>query len=223
MAPQIEHFSATHRVIAPDLSGHGRSDKSPTSYTIEGFADEIAWLSGHLGLARPLVVGHSMGGSIGLELAVRHPGVPAAIVILDSTVIPPPERRARMEALAPAFAGPAYKDAMRETLEAGFFSPWDDPARKARVVEAMTAVPQHVIAGAWQGLLKWDGAAATAACKVPALYVAASTSRTDLTRMRELCPPLVTAQVAGAGHFAQLEVPEQINAMLDRFFQIVRG
>jgi pimeloyl-ACP methyl ester carboxylesterase len=128
-----------------------------------------------------------------------------------------------MEALLAAFRAPGYREAMREALEAGFFQPWDDPERRARIVEAMTAAPQHVVAGAWQALVEWDGATATAACKVPALYVAAAAPRTDLARMRQLCPQLLTAQIVGAGHFVQLEVPEQVNAMLDRFLRITRA
>jgi pimeloyl-ACP methyl ester carboxylesterase len=223
MAPQIDHLASAHRVIAPDLSGHGRSDPSRQVYTMAGFADELAWLASHLGLNRPVVIGHSMGGGIALELAARHPDVPAAIAMLDSTIVVPAERHARMEALLPVFRAPGYRDAMREALETGFFQPWDDPERRARIVDAMTAAPQHVVAGAWQGILEWDGAAATAACKVPALYVAAAAPRTDLARMRQLCPPLLTAQIVGAGHFVQLEVPEQINAMLDRFLRITRA
>jgi len=223
MAPQIEHLARAHRVIAPDLSGHGRSDASAQLYTMRGFADELAWLASHLGLDRPVVIGHSMGGGIALELAARHPDVPAAIAMLDSTIVVSAERRARMEALLPAFRAPGYRDAMREALEAGFFQSWDDPERRAGIVEAMTAVPQHVVAGAWQGILEWDGAAATAACKVPALYVAAAALRSDLAGMRQLCPQLLTAQIVGAGHFVQLEVPEQVNAMLDRFLRIIRA
>jgi pimeloyl-ACP methyl ester carboxylesterase len=223
MAPQIEHLASAHRVIAPDLSGHGRSDPSRQVYTMRGFADELAWLASHLGLDRPVVIGHSMGGGIALELAARHPDVPAAIAMLDSTIVVPAERRARMEALLPAFRAPGYRDAMREALETGFFQPWDDPERRARIVDAMTAAPQHVVAGAWQAILEWEGAAAIAACTVPALYIAAAALRTDLSRMRQLCPPLLTAQIVGAGHFVQLEVPEQVNAMLDRFLQITRA
>jgi pimeloyl-ACP methyl ester carboxylesterase len=142
--------------------------------------------------------------------------------MLDSTVMPPPARRARMEALSPAFAGPDYREAMRQAIESGFFSPWDDPARKAQIVASMTSAPQHVVAGAWRGLLEWDGAAAIAACPVPVLYVAAWETRTDLDEMRRRCPALITAQVAAAGHFVQLEAPDQVNAMLDRFLAIVQ-
>ena len=220
MAPQQEHLARAHRVIAPDLSGHGQSDGA-ASYTISGFADEVARLAHRLGVERPLIVGHSMGGSVALELAVRHPGLPAAIAILDSTTIPPPARRARMEALSPELAGPGYREVMREVLEGGFFSPWDDPARRAQIVAAMTSAPQSVIAGAWRGILEWNGQAAMAACATPALYVAASEPRTDLAEMRRVCPTLMTAQVVGAGHFVQLEAPDQVNAMLDRFFAIV--
>lgn len=220
MARPLAHLARGHRVIAPDLSGHGQSDMA-SSYTIPEFADEVARLAQGLGVERPLVVGHSMGGSVALELAVRHPRLPAAIAILDSTIIPPPARRARMEALSSELAGPGYREAMRQTLEGGFFSPWDDPTRKAEIVAAMTSAPQSVIEGAWRGVLEWNGPAAMAACPVPALYVAASEPRTDLAEMRRVCPTLVTAQVAAAGHFVQIEAADQVNAMLDRFFAIV--
>ena len=39
--------------------------------------------------------------------------------------------------------------------------------------------------------------------------------------MRELCPTLLTGQTVGSGHFHQLEVPEQVNAMIDRFLVTV--
>ena len=221
MAPQLAHFARAHRVIAPDLSGHGQSDAAAT-YTIPAFADEVAHLAQRLGLKRPLIVGHSMGGSVALEVAGRHPSLPAALAILDSTIMPPPERRARMQALLPDLAGPGYRETMRQTLEGGFFSPWDDPVRRAHIVAAMTSAPQSVVEGAWRGILEWNGPAAMAACAVPVLYVAASDPRTDLAEMRRVCPALITAQVAGAGHFVQLEAPDQVNAMLDRFFDIAR-
>ncbi len=65
-----------------------------------------------------------------------------------------------------------------------------------------------------------DASASAAACKVPVGYIAAINPMTDLTQFRSLCPQLVTSQVMQAGHFAPLEEPDQINAMIERFLAI---
>jgi pimeloyl-ACP methyl ester carboxylesterase len=52
------------------------------------------------------------------------------------------------------------------------------------------------------------------------LVLAAADSLSDLTRLREVCPNVVTGQTVGAGHFHQLEVPEQITAMIERFLAV---
>lgn len=48
LAPQISHFSKSHRVIAVDLRGHGASDAPHQEYTLAGFADDLAALCRHL-------------------------------------------------------------------------------------------------------------------------------------------------------------------------------
>src|ERR1700676_2448666 len=73
-APQIEYFSRFHRVIAADLCGHGASDAPQRKYTVPEFADDLAWLCGELGVERAVLVGHSMGGLIALQLAETHQG-----------------------------------------------------------------------------------------------------------------------------------------------------
>ncbi len=160
-----------------------------------------------------------MGGIVSLELSARHPALPAAVVVLDSVTIPTAEGRARIERLLTEYRSPGYVEAVNASLP-GFFSPYDDPALNARIMAEMATVPQHVLAEAWAALCEWDGVAAVSACKVPLLYVAATTVRTDLARLRELCPHMLSAQVVGAGHFLQLDVPEQLNPMLDRFLAI---
>ncbi|HET7035992.1 MAG TPA: alpha/beta hydrolase, partial [Thermomicrobiaceae bacterium] len=93
VAPQAEHFRRTHRVVAVDLRGHGESDKPEQDYTMAQFADDLVWLCGQLSVVKPVVIGHSMGGVIAFELAARHPDLPAAVVALDSPIIPPQELR----------------------------------------------------------------------------------------------------------------------------------
>src|SRR5262245_37537999 len=86
--PQLEHFSRQHRVVAVDLRGHGQSDKPHQDYTAAGFADDLVWLCEQIGVRKPVVVGHSMGGNISLELAARYPDFPMGIVMVDSPILP---------------------------------------------------------------------------------------------------------------------------------------
>ena len=80
-APQIEKISRTHRVIAVDLRGHGESDKPLQDYTMEVFADDLAWLCAQLGVDQ-LSLGHSMGGLVALSCRCDA-SIPPAVVLLD--------------------------------------------------------------------------------------------------------------------------------------------
>src|SRR3982075_2427821 len=73
--PQIAHFGQTRRVVAVDLRGHGASDAPEQEYTIPGFADDIAWQCAQLGLQKPVVIGHSIGGAVVLALWGGDPGL----------------------------------------------------------------------------------------------------------------------------------------------------
>ncbi len=88
-APQFEHFRRKHRVLAVDLGGHGQSDKLHQHYTMEGFADDIAWMCEQLRIEKPVVIGHSMGGIVAFDLACRYPTLPSAFVMLDARVVSP--------------------------------------------------------------------------------------------------------------------------------------
>jgi pimeloyl-ACP methyl ester carboxylesterase len=80
---QLDAFAAQgYRVVAVDLPGYGKSDK-PASfpYTMEAMADAVRELVIALGLERPVLVGHSMGGQTALSYAIRYPEEPAALVL----------------------------------------------------------------------------------------------------------------------------------------------
>ena len=84
----------------------------------------------------------------------------------------------------------------------------------------MTSAPRHVFASAIEQAWSCDLAGAAAACKVPALYIQAAAPRPELELLGELCPQLVIGRTVGAGHFNMLEVPDQVNAMIERFLAV---
>ena len=70
---QIEDFSRTFRVIAPDTRGHGKSPRGTAPFTLPQFAEDLLEFLDRLGLERVDLLGFSDGGNIALLFALRHP------------------------------------------------------------------------------------------------------------------------------------------------------
>jgi pimeloyl-ACP methyl ester carboxylesterase len=80
----IPAFMASHRVIAPDLPGFGRSPMRSGEISIHGYAETVDALCGALGVDRAVVVGNSMGGFIGAELAISFPTHVTKLVLISA-------------------------------------------------------------------------------------------------------------------------------------------
>ena len=70
-----------HRLLVPDLPGHGGSEALPAVSGLEPFADRVAALAAREGMLPAPVVGHSLGGAVVLRLALRHPDAVSAVVL----------------------------------------------------------------------------------------------------------------------------------------------
>jgi pimeloyl-ACP methyl ester carboxylesterase len=220
--PQFEHFAKKgRRVVALDLRGHGLSDKPREPYTMQGFADDIAFICDHLGLGKVVAIGHSMGGIVAFDLASRYPELVSALIMLDAAIVLPPAARAVVPGLVAELSGPGYQQAISDFITKTLLLPTDDPKRKEWILSSMASAPQHVAVSAYRALGEYD-AAKTARVAAPSLYIAANEphARADMGRVRELLPALAFGQTVGSGHFCQLEVPDQVNAMIDRFLAI---
>ena len=79
-------LAGDHRVIVPDLPGHAESDKPATDYTPRFYAHAVRRLLDEVGVEQAVVLGNSLGGRVGLELALRSPGRVAALALLDPSM-----------------------------------------------------------------------------------------------------------------------------------------
>lgn len=75
-----------YRALAPDLRGYGRSEHKPLDGTrgVRDFSDDLYALVQTLGIARPHVVGWSLGGNVAIQYAIDHPGEVASLTLLAS-------------------------------------------------------------------------------------------------------------------------------------------
>jgi pimeloyl-ACP methyl ester carboxylesterase len=80
----IPAFMETHRVVAPDLPGFGASEMPVGRISIQGYARVIDELCNTLGIDAPIVVGNSMGGFIGAELALTYPTRVQKLVLVSA-------------------------------------------------------------------------------------------------------------------------------------------
>jgi pimeloyl-ACP methyl ester carboxylesterase len=83
----IPAFLSSHRVIAPDLPGFGRSEMPSGRISIQGFARVIDALCVRLDVSSPVVVGNSMGGFVGAELALAFPTRVQKLVLISAAGI----------------------------------------------------------------------------------------------------------------------------------------
>ncbi|MBB4189057.1 pimeloyl-ACP methyl ester carboxylesterase [Sinorhizobium terangae] len=229
--PQIGYFAHSRHVVAVNLRGHGESDAPKQEYTIEGFADDVAWQCAELKLEKPLVIGHSLGGSVALELCGRHPDRVSGLVMIDSIVTPGSTLResADVGRLLDEISGPNYRAVLRRNA-LSMAVDYDDAARRESIHNiyiqpSCEKTPQHVAYSAIRNfIVNYDASLAASRCKVPMAYISADVplvnAARDLDWLQARCSQLIVAKTLLAGHFNTIEVADQVNAMLDRFLTV---
>ena len=97
-APQVDRLSATHRVIALDLPGHGTRAAEP--FSLDAASDAVAEAIDEAAGGSAVVVGLSLGGYVGIHLAERSPDRVRGLVLAGATAEPAGIRAAPYRALA---------------------------------------------------------------------------------------------------------------------------
>jgi len=80
----IPLLARDHTVIAPDLLGHGRSDKPRADYSVAGYANAMRDLLSVLDVDRATVIGHSLGGGVAMQFAYQYPDRCERLVLVSS-------------------------------------------------------------------------------------------------------------------------------------------
>ncbi|SNQ45438.1 conserved hypothetical protein [Frankia canadensis] len=88
-APVLSQLARHHTVIAPDLLGHGESDKPRGDYSIGGYACGMRDLLTVLGIDRVTVVGHSLGGGVAMQFAYQFPERCERLVLVSTGGVGP--------------------------------------------------------------------------------------------------------------------------------------
>ena len=236
----VEKLKPDHRVLAPDLFGHGASAKSMGDYSLGAHAATLRDLLDQLGINRVTLVGHSFGGGIAMQFCYLFPERVERLVLIASgglgRDVSPMLRaatlpgagwilpfiasgwvRGRGEAAGRTLARTGWR-ASPDVVEIwrGFASLGDADTRRA-----FLATTRSVIDPGGQTVTAHDRLAR--AIEVPTLVVWGTRDRMipawHATTAHEVIGDSRVVLFEGAGHFPHLDQPEQFADLLSEFLE----
>ncbi|MFD0149083.1 alpha/beta fold hydrolase [Streptomyces sp. NPDC055721] len=225
--PQIDRFSLTHRVIAPDLRGYGITPLGATALTeitdLGDFAEDLVDLLDDLGIEEAVVAGLSMGGQIAMELHRRHPERVRGLVLADTfPAAETEEGKAARNAMADRLLDEGMQGYADEVLDR-MVAPYNTHAAP-HVHRMMCATDPVGAAAALRGRAERpDYRESLTTVAVPALVVVGRddtyTPVEDAEEMHALLPDSTLAVIERAAHLPNLERPEEFDAVLDSYLR----
>ena len=203
-APVIDSLSRTHTVIAPDLLGHGSSDKPRADYSVGGYANGMRDLLTVLGIDTATVVGHSFGGGV----AITTPGFHQVMGLLAAPGI---RHAATTTMRVLARSGISQLRDLDEV--AAIYDSFKDPRARAAIRHVVRAVVD------WKGQIvsMADRAYLTEAMPMCVIWGADDLviPVSHASNASALAPTARVEIIPNAGHFPHRDHPE-------RFAKIVR-
>lgn len=220
VAPQFEYFSQYGTAINVDLRGFGKSARLGKNENIEQYAKDIVEICQQLNISNAIIIGHSMGGMVAVELAAKYSSLIKSIILISSGVIFPKQSVDDENSFLNKIKSPEYKTGIIEVVDS-ICLPTDK--HTAHIRKTFLDSSQQKWINHFEDMLAWDLNAQDLVkkCNLPVLYISDDAGIfSDLTVFAQLCPSLKVGKVVGSGHFPTLEVPEQVNPMIKKFLEV---
>lgn len=220
---EARRLSRRYRVLRFDTRGHGSSDAPPGPYSLATLADDVRALLAHLGVRKTHFVGLSMGGMIGLTLALDYPELLHSLVLCDTSSNLSLDVEARTRAVESAGLEAMVGPTLERFLSASFRDRHPEATEKVAAMIRGTPVAGylgccHAIAGMALGTRLGE-------IRCPTLVLVGETDVvTPLSMAQEIRQGIAGSElfvVPDAAHLANIEQPDAFNEALSRFLDRV--
>jgi len=215
---------ARYHVYAPDLRGAGESDKPPSGYNIEQYAEDVFQFCRALNLSNLVYVGHSMGGLIGIQMALSHRELLRGLVLVDPAPAEPlelsPEQQQLLDVVANQIT--TNRDVALSWYQLCFQRP---PAQHLieTLLEAGMSVSAAHARDSMRSFLSTTLGARLGGISTPALLIGGD--RDAIVPLETMLAPQRRIPGCGlhvfhrVGHSPPLEVPDDFAAVLTDFLE----
>ncbi|MCO6452090.1 MAG: alpha/beta fold hydrolase [Caldilineales bacterium] len=200
-------------VFALDLPGHGKS-VGPGRASIGDYVEVVRDWVDALGLPQFVMAGHSMGGAIAQDFALRYPQRLAALILVSTG--------ARLGVHPRLLScGDEERAEVGELLVDWVHGPQASPAQKRQYLRHLLAVETDVLAGDWTACNTFDQRKAIGTIDLPALVLVGAHDQMTPPRFAQFLgaamPNADLVVIEGAGHMLMLEQPALLAAAISGF------
>jgi 3-oxoadipate enol-lactonase len=221
--PVVDDLARQHRVIVPDLRGHGRSRALPPPYAVPVLAGDLAGLLDHLGVRSAAVVGYSQGGAVAQQFVLDCPDRCSRLVLactyafnmatvrerVEGHLVPLLVRAIGMKRFARSVIGLGLKRVSRE--------------RAAWVAGLIGDQDPRLMEAAWKAAMAFDSRLRLAEIRCPTLVIAGSNDNAvpmhHARMLHEGIAGSVLSVVDGADHALIWERPDEFVRLVSAFLR----
>jgi pimeloyl-ACP methyl ester carboxylesterase len=210
---QLRGLERVLRVVALDLPGHGESDPVP-HMNIGAYGEIAAGLLDALDAGPVFAAGHSLGGAVAIELAIRRPDAVRGLVLLSSCAKLPPVDGQGERFLA-YLPGPIRKIVFFSMAQKLLFAPGAPAGAVSLGMRELRACRAETIRSDVQAAQTMDLSERVTGLDVPTLILCGRRDRLTppalATHLSELIRGSSLRIIEEAGHMLLLEVPQRVN------------
>lgn len=218
---QLPVFAEKYRVIAIDLAGHGESGLNREEWTMAAFGEDVVAVANKLELEQVVLIGHSMGGNVILEVGRKMPQSVFGIVGVDTLHYF--EYKYPQETIGAFITGMSENFvAFTENFVRSMFTPDSDPGLLERIVTDMSSAPQEVGIGATKANTNFQNneiIQVLKEVKAPITCINSYMYPTNVESNQLYAPSYKAKLMSGVGHFNMMEDPEIFNRLLEETIQ----
>ena len=214
---QIPHFAKKYQVVTVDLAGHGHSGQGRQVYSLESFSEDVKAVVEKLDAKKVILIGHSMSGEIVAKASTLMPGRVIGIIGVDTIqnvedTMPKEEFDKMITGMKTDFKG-TVKNFVEPMLGKDM-----KPELKEWIIDDMSAAPPNVATSAFEEYVqKFENkgiANLFKEVKVPVRCINADLWPTNPEVNRKYIASYNVVFMKNAGHFIQLERPDEFNKLL---------
>ncbi|HEX6221662.1 MAG TPA: alpha/beta hydrolase [Acidimicrobiia bacterium] len=219
---QVPALSTFYDVIVPDLRGHGQSSKPAGPYTIRHFASDVTTLLDELDVGPVRMVGISLGGMVGFQIAADRPDLVSKLVVVNALPDFETKRIAQkfQLALRKVITRRLRMERIGEILSKRLFPDEEMVEQRAKMVERWAHNDKHAYQSTFRAILDWDGVAREMAVSmVPITVISSDLDYIGPEDKQPYIDAMPTAEMVvmhDAHHAVPMERPDRFNVVLEK-------